>query len=157
VHFYSPVVDAEDSFAVSAVVNRIKHPVPAGIGLGLDSLKELIQRFTAHCKLWPFSAEENAVHRVHYGNPFFGPFDAAICPRRVIEIGCGWSSKLLLDTRDLFLHDKNMEITFIDPNMDQAIVARESAPGTGVNFLDAGCRTLTVEYLSHSKKRHPVR
>jgi len=142
---------------VSAVANPIKHPVPAGIGLGLDSLKELIQRFTAHCKLWPFSAEENAVHRVHYGNPFFGPFDAAICPRRVIEIGCGWSSKLLLDTRDLFLHDKNMEITFIDPNMDQAIVARESAPGTGVNFLDAGCRTLTVEYLSHSKKRHPVR
>jgi len=120
-------------------------------------MKELIQRFTAHCKLWPFSAEENAVHRVHYDNPFFGPFDAAICPRRVIEIGCGWSSKLLLDTRDLFLHDKNMEITFIDPNMDQAIVARESAPGTGVNFLDAGCRTLTVEYLSHSKKRHPVR
>jgi predicted O-methyltransferase YrrM len=151
-HFYSPVVDTDDPFVVSAVTNRTGRPAPAGIDLDLDAMKQLMQRFVAHYRLWPFSAEKNATHRFHYENPFFGPFDAVIYfsmllefrPRRVIEVGCGYSSRVLLDTRDLFLQDRGMEITLIDPNMERVIAAGGLPAASNVNSIERRLQDVNI-------------
>ena len=60
--------------------------------------------------------------RYRFENPAFSYFDAIILysmirylrPKRVIEIGCGYSSCVLLDTNERFF-DNRIDCTFIEP------------------------------------------
>jgi len=126
-HHYSPLVDVHDSSVIRATRNRLLAPMPTGIQLDLNAMERLLQRLAAHYKYWPFQSNLPSHHRFDPVNPFFGCYDATIyfCilmeykPRRVIEVGCGNSSCLLLDTKGQFFVNSSLSITFIDPAFDQ--------------------------------------
>jgi hypothetical protein len=70
----------------------------------------------------PFTDGPQPGYRYHFDNPFYSYSDAIFLhlllrhqrPRRVIEIGSGWSSAVMLDTNQHFLNDA-VELTFIEP------------------------------------------
>ena len=71
----------------------------------------------------PFTAEKSSGLRYAFVNPHYSWGDGSILhamlrhlrPKRLIEIGSGWSSACTLDTVERYL-DGNCELTFIDPH-----------------------------------------
>jgi hypothetical protein len=124
-HFYSPIVDVSDSHAIESVRNRVNAPLPAGIKIDLPAMTLMMRRLAEHHRLFPFPRHQVAGYRFYFDNPFFGCYDASILfsmllevgPRRIIEVGCGHSSCLLLDTNERFF-DGALNLTFIDPSLE---------------------------------------
>jgi Methyltransferase domain len=121
-HFYSPIVDVSDHHAIAAVRTRVDAPPPAGIKIDAPAMTLMMQRLAEHHPLFPFPRQQEAGYRFYFDNPFFGCYDASVLfsmllefrPRRVIEVGCGHSSCLLLDTSERFFDDA-LDLTLIDP------------------------------------------
>ncbi|MDR3718469.1 MAG: hypothetical protein P4K98_06680 [Bryobacteraceae bacterium] len=129
-HVYSPITDPNDPFVrqteiqdLAALNDRPDLPLdePAQLRL-LGWLGEHGSRF-------PFQSGPAPEWRYHTGNGHFGHADAALMfsmlleykPSHLIEIGCGFSSLLVMDVNDRFL-DHSLEATFFDPRPD-AILA----------------------------------
>jgi predicted O-methyltransferase YrrM len=83
----------------------------------------LLERFWPHFNSLPYKAGEKSGLRYYYPNPFFPLADAAAVsammvhfkPKRIIEIGSGFSSAVMLDTNDRFLNN-TCQLTFIEPD-----------------------------------------
>jgi len=124
-HFYSPIVDVSDRHAIDAVRTRVSAPLPAGIKIDVPAMASMMERLAEHHRRFPFPRHKAADFRFYFENPFFGCYDASILfsmllefrPRRVVEVGCGYSSCLLLDTSERFF-DGALKLTFIDPSLD---------------------------------------
>jgi hypothetical protein len=125
-HFYSPVVDVNDPHAIAAVRIRTREPVPAGIQIDPRQMVQRIERWAGHPVPFPFPRHPGPGYRYHFDNPFFGCHDGTALfsvlmefkPHRVVEVGCGYSSRLLLDTNQRFF-DGQMDLTLIDPSLDE--------------------------------------
>lgn len=124
-HFYSPVVDVNDLHAIEAVRNRTRQPLPEGIVIDPQQMTRRIERWAAHPVRFPFPRHRSPEYRYYFDNPFFGCHDGLALfsvlmefkPRRVVEVGCGYSSRLLLDVNQRFF-DSRLDITLIDPALD---------------------------------------
>ena len=97
-----------------------------------------MRMLASHHGKFPFSRHPQEPYRFHWDNPYFSAHDASILfsillafrPKRFIEVGCGYSSCLLLDTNEMFL-DSAMSMTLIDPSLDDlsALFGPKGAPG----------------------------
>lgn len=125
-HFYSPVVDAADPHVVEAA--RGGRPLRNGGGISIDraAMEEFCRTLARHHARFPFSREAQTGFRFFYNNPAFGAHDAATLfsmlleyrPQRVIEVGSGYSSCLMLDTNERFFGGK-LQLTLIDPALGE--------------------------------------
>lgn len=120
-HFYSPIPDPEDIARRGATIfNRTRRP--AGIDLNEAHQLDLLRRLGAHAARLPFAPEPRPGLSYAYENPNFSYGDAMAYagmlmefrPRRVIEVGSGHSSALLVDVDQAFLGGAT-EITCIEP------------------------------------------
>ena len=122
-HFLSPLPDiAEARVAVAKNVARATDALP-GIDLRADAQRDLLLKMA---DLLPeFDWTETCVpgKRFHFNQGWYGKADS-LClyamlrlfrPRRVVEVGSGFSSALMLDVDERFL-DSNTKFTFIDPD-----------------------------------------
>ena len=99
---------------------------PAGSLLGID-LREaeqlrLLQRLAKFYPEIPFTDNRSKEFRFAFDNPSYSWCDAIILfcmirdlqPRRIIEVGSGHTSCLILDTNELFFGGR-IECTFVEP------------------------------------------
>lgn len=104
--------------------HRIFHAVATegdGVDLNRDRQRDLLEQFSRHYEGFRPPEAPAPDWLYHYGNSMFGFNDAFILygifqvfrPRRVIEVGSGFSSALMLDISRKFLPDTRF--TFIDP------------------------------------------
>ncbi len=122
-HYYSPIPDLEDVKAREAEIWRRDNieGIP-GIDLNEDGQLRLLDELMRYYPEQPFSEHKKAGLRYYFANEFFSFSDGIfyhcmiryLRPKRVCEIGCGFSSCVLLDTNDLFF-DSAIRCTFIDP------------------------------------------
>lgn len=122
-HYYSPVFSIEDvkSRQDSIWKNVMKDGIPC-IDLKTEEQKKLIQLLSEYYNDIPFKAEKQVGLRYQFKNGYFSYSDGVLLytmlrhykPKRVIEIGSGNSSALMLDTNELFLNNQ-IELTFIEP------------------------------------------
>lgn len=121
-HFYSPINDPStlDSAKLEAARRNLRS-LP-GIELNLERQHELWEQFTQLPT--QIVAEQSPSRRYYYHNGVYGPGDAlvlsgmigALRPKRIIEIGSGFSSACMLDARDD--HALDCDLTFIEPYPD---------------------------------------
>ncbi len=123
-HYYSPIPRKEE---VRAILDQSKHisPTVEEIDLQFEEQQTLLERYITFYKELPFS-EKAGKTRYYFDQDWFCYFDAIslYCflrdkkPRRIIEVGSGFSSAVMLDTIDLFFENKP-ELTFIEPYPDR--------------------------------------
>lgn len=122
VHFYQPIPDTRD--LQEGLWSRVRPPV--GIDVDLDAMEALVDRFKGE-----FAAEYDALPRREASpdgffleNKRYETVDAEVCysfvrsrkPRRIVEVGSGFSSILMLDA--LALNEREGrpgELLTIDP------------------------------------------
>ncbi len=113
-------------------------------------MNSMMERLAEHHRLFPFPRNQTAGFRFYFDNPFFGCYDASVLfsmllefrPRRIVEVGCGYSSCLLLDTSERFFGGA-LDLTFIDPFLDDLKHLFGDAGPSNARLLSkprAGCR-----------------
>ncbi|MEO1615688.1 MAG: class I SAM-dependent methyltransferase [Planctomycetota bacterium] len=125
-HFYSPIPNNEDitgCYANTASSDVMELP---GIDLNLEQQKWWMHRLVEFYPELPFQDEPEDGLRYHFNNQVFCGADAvslyglmrSIQPKRIVEIGSGFSSAVMLDTNERFL-DSSCHLTFIEPYPDR--------------------------------------
>jgi predicted O-methyltransferase YrrM len=121
-HFYSPLPSREE-VAEAFARGGFGPPFP-GVDLNEAGQLARLERFAGWYAEQPFPEEPAPGRRFHLANPSYGHFDAIMLysmlreanPRRVIEVGSGFSSAAMLDLNDHVLGG-SVAFTFIDPDM----------------------------------------
>jgi hypothetical protein len=121
-HFYSPIVDPAE---VAARLGRSPlRPADALAHIDIDRQRHLAfwNEILPFFKDLPFAAQPQEGVRYYFDNDAFGVGDAVILfamlrrfrPKRLIEVGSGYSSACSLDTSERFLGG-TVQMTFIEP------------------------------------------
>jgi hypothetical protein len=122
-HFYSPVISTDE---ISKRQNAIwKNPVPEGIdGIQLNDERQLalLHQLVSYYPEMPYGDNARDDVRYYPDNEYYKITDAFILyamirhfkPHRIIEAGSGFSSAVMLDTRQHFLQN-DLKLTFIEP------------------------------------------
>ena len=121
-HFYSPLPSGSE-VAEAFARGGFGPPFPA-IDLNEAGQNERLERFAAWYRDQPFPESRIPERRFHLDNPSYGHFDAIMlycmlreaAPRRIIEVGSGFSSAAMLDLNEQVLGGA-VQMTFIDPDM----------------------------------------
>lgn len=139
-HFYSAVPSRQERDDYVDAPPVAARTLPA-IDLREEQQLELLDtlaRYGAEC---PFPESESADWLYYLDNPAYAYADGVTLyamlrhyrPRRVIEVGSGFSSCAILDTRRRFLDD-GMELTLIEP-YPQLLQSRTGASTAGCRLI----------------------
>jgi hypothetical protein len=123
-HFYSPIVNvAEINARYSTIFNR--DLAPAGIDIRESEQIAYANKMATHYGRFDFPDHQSSGQRYFYENPAFSYADAITLactilefqPRRLLEVGSGYSSAATLDIVEREL-GWNTHCTFIEPYGD---------------------------------------
>ena len=117
-HFYSALPSPEDIDAFCG--QPVEEDLP-GIDLHMDGQLELLEKLARYAPEIPFPDRKGS-GRFYFENPSYSYGDATTLycflrhfrPKRVVEVGSGFSSALMLDTNDAVL-DGNVNFSFVEP------------------------------------------
>lgn len=137
-HYYSPFPNMDELAKRAEKVYGLPTTPLGGIELRSNEQEALLAEFAAFRDNASMDREHNPSARYFWPNPSFPFQDAFILhamirkfrPRRLIEVGCGYSSCAILDTFD----DQKLaaEITFIEPYPD--VLLKLVRPADHLNF-----------------------
>jgi len=126
-HYYSPVVNVDEiKQREHEIWKTISPSTLPGIDLNVSAQLKLVKEFTKTYQEIPFPESKNEKFRYYYENPFFSYSDGIFLysfirhfkPSRIIEIGSGFSSALILDTLQC-LNRPQIKVSFIEPYPDR--------------------------------------
>jgi len=121
-HFYSPIPSFEEiQRDESRIFGNYSQDI-FGVELNETEQLELLNRFVVYYGGMPFKPEKSEGLRFYYENPAYSYSDAILLhcmirhlkPNRIIEVGSGFSSCMILDTNELFFNG-SIATTFIEP------------------------------------------
>ena len=125
-HFHSPLPDSKEIELRESELFDDRIRTCPGIDLNDEAQLKLFREFVTYYEDVPFAEEATSGRRYHFQNAFFSYGDSIILysflrhfkPKRVVEVGSGFSSAVMLDTSSEFL-DQQPAFTFIDPNPER--------------------------------------
>lgn len=128
-HFYSPIISIEDiKKRESEIWKNVDVDGISGLNLKTEEQQKLVKQFNHYYNEIPFKKERQNNLRYYFENDFYSYTDGTILysfirhfkPKRIIEIGSGFSSAVMLDTNELFFNNE-IDLTFIDPYAERLI------------------------------------
>jgi hypothetical protein len=121
-HFYSSVPDLRElQLREASLFGGLPEVIP-GIDLNPEGQRELLGALARFYPEMPFARGKQEGLRYYFENSSFAYADAIVLysmirhlrPRRIVEIGCGFSSCVMLDTNERFFSGA-IQCVFIDP------------------------------------------
>jgi predicted O-methyltransferase YrrM len=124
-HYYSPLVEPNDYIEQQKHFNASSDYSPVEIDFNEKEQLDTLLSFKEYYAEFPYHKNEKNLRYI-LDNMFFTYADAfglysmirTFKPKRIIEIGSGFSSALILDTNEIFFNNA-IELTFIDPNPER--------------------------------------
>lgn len=125
-HFYSPIPNPDDvKKRRDQIFDRSSADV-SGINLNPKEQLALLNEFKTYYRELPFTAEKTEKTRYFFENDFYSYSDAIFLysvirhfrPKRIVEVGSGFSSFCILDTNETFFSNK-IQCQFIEPYPDR--------------------------------------
>ncbi|HLP65076.1 class I SAM-dependent methyltransferase [Flavobacterium sp.] len=146
-HYYSPIVLIDDIKKREAQIWKNRDiDFVNGIELNTQKQIQLLTEFQKYYNEIPFKEERGEGLRYQFKNGFYSYTDGIVLysmmrhykPKRMIEIGSGYSSAVMLDTNELFFN-KQIDLTFIDPYPDRllSLMTEDDKKNTTVIISDA--------------------
>ncbi|MBW8002726.1 MAG: class I SAM-dependent methyltransferase [Planctomycetes bacterium] len=132
-HFYSPIPCLEEIKSREAKIFGTPPRQIPGIDLNEEGQLQILEKFKEFYNEQPFSPTKTDEFRYYFENGNYGYTDGIVLhcmirylqPKRIIEVGCGYSSCNMLDTNKLFFDD-SIDLTFIDPNPERLYLQTKS-------------------------------
>ena len=123
-HYYSPIPDLKDVQLRENEIFSDSHDIP-GIDLQVDKQLSLLKEFEGQ-KLHSLNSTPIPENLYFSDNGYFNSADAYFLasmminkkPKKIIEVGSGFSSSLMLDMRQKYFSEA-LKLTFIEPYPDR--------------------------------------
>ncbi len=152
-HFYSPIPDLNEVREQQAAIFARDVDVPS-IELRPEAQLDLLRSFARFHGDLPWESMPRPGLRYYYANDFFSYGDAVILysflrhfqPKRVIEIGSGFSSCVMLDTNERFLGGATA-FTFVEPYPDRLLGLLTDSEKQRVDVRKCRLQDLSLEEL----------
>ncbi|MCU1264678.1 MAG: hypothetical protein JWM21_996 [Acidobacteria bacterium] len=117
----SPIPARDQVLRREKEIYTVPHEMP-GLDLNEEGQLQLFDQLREFYNEQPFNARKTADRRYWFENPAYSYADAILLycmirhlrPRRIIEVGSGYSSAAILDTNELFFGN-SIDCTFIEP------------------------------------------
>jgi predicted O-methyltransferase YrrM len=159
-HFYSPLPSKAE--ALEAFDRGGFGPPFPGIDLNEAGQFERLERFADWYPEQPFPEHPVSGRRFHLDNPSYGHYDAIMLygmlrearPRRIIEVGSGFSSAAMLDLNPI-LFGGNAQYTFIDPDMTRLRPLLQPGDAANVTLIEKRVQDVPVDTFK-SLQAHDV-
>lgn len=155
-HFYSPICAPDE------IARRYRDPAATsapvelpGIDLNDAGQLALWQAWRDILAAYPFIAESRDGWRYHTGNRNFAAGDSTVLyamlrhfqPKRLIEIGSGFSSACALDTNERFLGG-SLRASFIEPYPELLQSLLNPADAQNIEIVPSGVQDVAPQYFS---------
>lgn len=158
-HYYSPVTNPREAERAIAAIEAEPWPETLpGIGIDRGAMITTWNALLPYFSRNAFPVSPTQGFRYAYDNPSYSWGDGSVLqamirifsPRRIIEVGNGWSSACMLDCVELYL-EKECEFTFIDPHQGslQELIGPTKA---SVRFLECGVQEVPKEIFDDLEK-----
>jgi hypothetical protein len=127
-HYASPIPDIKKIHARSDIVyDRSPKAIP-GIDINVEAQAALAHEFVTYYKDIPFPEKGQDGYRYYFDNSYFSYGDGVVLysmlrqfkPKRVIEVGSGFSSAAMLDVNEKYCNGE-IDFTFIEPSPDRLL------------------------------------
>lgn len=127
-HYYSPLPSLQELKArETSIWGEPPHILP-GIDTNVAGQLALLARLAPYGAAFPFPALPQPAWRYHSGNDYFAKQDGMVLysllrtlrPQRLIEVGSGFSSALVLDTNER-VSNSQIACTFIEPHPERLV------------------------------------
>jgi hypothetical protein len=127
-HFYSPIPNIEEVKATSGGGDNASLADILGLDVNIEVQHALAREFVTYYNEIPFPEQKQNGSRYYFDNAYFSYGDGVVLysmmrrfkPKRVIEVGSGFSSAEMLDINDKFF-DGNIDFTFVEPFPDRLL------------------------------------
>lgn len=121
-HYYSPIVNQDEILNRDSLWPKDIPLSISGIELNSNSQLGILSEIQKFYESQPFSDERTIEVRYYFNNGLYSYTDAIFLhgmirykqPKRIIEVGSGFSSAVMLDVNELFF-DNTIGLTFIEP------------------------------------------
>lgn len=149
-HYYSPLASKAE-IAEAFARGAFGPPFPA-VDLNEAGQFARLERFAAYYPEQPFPEQPTAGRRFHLDNPSYGYYDAIMLycmlrevrPRRIIEVGSGFSSAAMLDLNEHVLGG-TVTFTFIDPDMTRLRSLLREGDAARVTLIERRVQDVPLE------------
>ncbi len=154
-HFYSPVPDLREVQARAAsIFDRSPQSVP-GVDLGRDRQLAFLDAFGAFANDHPFPEAKSEGMRYFLDNPNFRHGEAIVLqavmrmikPRRIVEIGSGFSSAAMLDINERYFGSA-IEITFVEPYAELLKTLLKPGDERGADIIERPVQDAPLDVFS---------
>jgi predicted O-methyltransferase YrrM len=153
-HYYSPIPSNADIAVHLESRKPLNHELQ-DIKLNKQHQRDLLDDYMRFYEELPFPDEKTVDTRYYYLNPWFSYADAIFLysflrknsPRRIIEIGSGFSSAVIMDTIDRF-YSQRPEMTCIDPEPDRLLSIMKKRDRNWVNVIDKKIQGVSTDLFS---------
>jgi methyltransferase family protein len=151
-HFYSPIPALADVQRDHPRLFRDPVRTLPGIALHEERQLDLLAGFKAYYAELCFPEKKVPGQRYFYENNFYSYSDAIFLyfmlrhlrPRRVVEVGSGFSSCVTLDTNDRFLGG-DVRCTFIEPYPDRLLSLLEPGDASRIEIVQQRLQDVPLE------------
>lgn len=129
-HYYSPIVLVDDiKKREDEIWGKVTKDGITGIDLRTKEQISLIAELSKYYADIPFKADKQPNIRYQFENGFYLYTDGIVLysmmrhfnPKKIIEVGSGFSSAVMLDTNELFFNN-NINLTFIEPYPEERLL-----------------------------------
>ncbi|MBW8034542.1 MAG: class I SAM-dependent methyltransferase [Planctomycetes bacterium] len=157
-HFYSPVPDIDWVQSNRETLYPEKVTLSSDVDIQENSQKALLREVAKHFPDFKFPTEPSEDFRYHE-NDMFG-FGSGLMlfgmirhfqPKRIIEIGSGHTSALMLDTNERFMNHQ-MELTFIEPNPERLHGLLKEDDRTRCTIFEKPAQDIPISYFQQLQK-----
>ncbi|MCE7072178.1 class I SAM-dependent methyltransferase [Dyadobacter sp. CY327] len=159
-HYYSPIVSVKDIKRREQQV----YPLPCNKLEGLDLAEEeqialFTYCFNSYYQELAFSDNINSGGRYYYNNKYFGHADATSLyfmirhfnPKKIIEVGSGFSSAVMLDVNERFF-DNAMKLSFIEPYPDRLHSLLKHSERKNTDVIVSDLQDVDTKYFEQLEK-----
>lgn len=159
-HYYSPVHKPEDLDSYAGVAERSKGRFNKQIpGFSAKSMLEEIDSLSKYFKDFSYPADEIKGVRFYTKNQSYPGLDAVVLfsmirkhkPKRIIEIGSGHTSGLMMDVNDRFFN-KKINLTFIEPYTDTLYSRMQRGDKSKYKVIQQGVQEVSLDIFKTLKK-----
>ncbi|WP_013334402.1 class I SAM-dependent methyltransferase [Gloeothece verrucosa] len=154
-HFYSPIPNLEE---IKAREEKIFNNIPrqiAGINLNEDEQINLLKQLSAYYSEQPFQDQKQKHLRYFFDNPNYSYGESIILyslirhiqPKKIIEIGSGYSSGVILDTNELFFNN-SISCVFIEPYPNLLYSLLKEGDQERIEIVDKNLQDIDPQFFS---------
>ena len=148
-HYYSPIV------APSTLPRPLPRSAMLGVKIDMVAMEQLYRELLPHMDSLGLPTQQEPGTRYYVDNHMYGIGDALIYagmirhlrPRRVIEVGSGFSSAVLLDTLDLS-PDLMTQLIFIEPYTERLEALMRPADLDRVRIIRSGVQDVPLDVFT---------